>query len=252
MRFLQTCFGWTARGGLPASSQPQSVAISRTSADFKEAPDVIFQQLLEQQEIPAESTISPEDQRVIDHFQDTHVRLPTGQYQVVLPRQLPAPELGESRQNAVRRFLGNERSLKHCGKWEEFHKVLLEHPAVHHAEKVSIGELCKPPWQTFYMPFHGVVKESSLTTRLRAVFNASAGTFSGVSFNEHLMTGPTLHPHLTAVLTRFCIYRIAINRDISKMFRGVVLHPAKRDFLLRSEQGELEDWRMCRLTFGVK
>ena len=255
LRFVQTCFGWTVGGGLPASSQPQSVAISRASVDFKEAPEAIFQQLWEQQEIPAESTISPEDQLVLDHFQDTHVRLSTGQYQVALPRQLPAPELGESRQNAIRRFLSYERSLKRRGKWEEFHKVLFEYPAMHHAEKVPIGDLCKPAWQTFYMPVHGVVKESSLTTRLRAVFDASAHTSSGVSFNEQLMTGPTLHPHLTAVLTRFRVHRIAINGDISKMFRGVVLHPAERDyhrFLLRSEQGELEDWRMCRLTFGVK
>ena len=31
--FVQTCFGWTVGGGLPATSQPHSVAISRASAD---------------------------------------------------------------------------------------------------------------------------------------------------------------------------------------------------------------------------
>ena len=192
LRFVHTCFGWTVGGGLPTSSQPHSVAISRASADVKEAPDVIFQRLWEQQEIPAESsTISPEDQRVLDHFQDTHVRLSTGQYQVQLPHQLPMPELGESRSTAVRRFLSNERNLKRRGKWEEFYKVLLEYPALKHAERVPAEELYKPPGQTFYMPVHGVIKESSSTTRLRAVFDASARTSTGVSLNDQLMTGPT-------------------------------------------------------------
>ena len=177
-------------------------------------------------------TISPEDQRVLDHFQDTHVRLPTGQYQVILPLQLPAPELGESRQNAIHRFLGNERSLKRHGKWEEFHYS----PRIPSNEKVPIGDIFKPPWQTFYKPVHGVVKESSSTMPLGAVFDASARTFSGVSFHEQLMTGSILHPHLTAMVTRFHIHRIAVNGDIFKMFRGVVLHAAERDyhrFLLR-------------------
>ena len=150
LQFVQTCFGWTVGGGLPASSQPHSVAISQTSADVKEAPDVIFQRLWEQQEIPAESSmISPEDERVLDHFQDTHVRLSTGQYQVQLPHQLPMPELDESRSTAVHRFLSNERNLKRRGKWEEFHKVLLEYPALKHAERVPAEELYKPPGQTF-------------------------------------------------------------------------------------------------------
>ena len=66
--FVQTCFGWTVGGRVPTSSQPHSVASSRASTDVKEAPDVIFQIILEQQEIPAEScTISLEDQCVLDH-----------------------------------------------------------------------------------------------------------------------------------------------------------------------------------------
>ena len=39
------------------------------------------------------------------------------------------------------------------------------------------------------------------------------------------------------------------------MFRGVLLHPEEKDFhrfLVRTKEGALEDWRMCRLTFGVK
>ena len=124
-----------------------------------------------------------------------------------------------------------------------------------HAEQVPASEMLKPPGHIFYMPVHGVVKESSTTTRLRAVFDASAKMSSGVSLNDQLLAGPTLHPPLTAIITRFRSHKIAVSSDISKMFRGVLLHPEEKDFHrfpVRTKEGALEDWRMCRLTFGVK
>ena len=45
-----------------------------------------------------------------------------------------------------------------------------------------------------------------------------------------------------------------MSADISKMFREVSLHPNERDFhryITRNKQGQLQDQRMTRLTFGV-
>ena len=45
-----------------------------------------------------------------------------------------------------------------------------------------------------------------------------------------------------------------MSADISKMFREVSLHPDERDFhryITRNKQGQLQDQRMTRLTFGV-
>ena len=42
--------------------------------------------------------------------------------------------------------------------------------------------------------------------------------------------------------------------DISKMFREVGLHHSERDYhryLVRGENGQLQDWRVPKLTFGV-
>ena len=45
-----------------------------------------------------------------------------------------------------------------------------------------------------------------------------------------------------------------MSSDISKMFKESALLPGERDlhqFLLQTETGEWQDWRMTRLTFGV-
>lgn len=54
------------------------------------------------------------------------------------------------------------------------------------AEKVSND--CKT--QIFYLPHHGVSNESSVTTKLRVVFDGSAKSASGVSLNDILKPGP--------------------------------------------------------------
>ena len=102
---------------------------------------------------------------------------------------------------------------------------------------------------------HAVKKESSTTTKLRAVFNASAKSSTNVSLNDILMVGPTVHSSLVDVLLRFRLHRIAMTADISKMYRAVELVDSDRDlhrFVWRSSENEaLKDYRMTRVMFGV-
>ena len=53
---------------------------------------------------------------------------------------------------------------------------------------------------------------------------------------------------------RFRLPRIGLSADISKMFRKVALHHDDRDlhrYLMEDDCGNLQDWRMVRLTFGA-
>ena len=61
-----------------------------------------------------------------------------------------------------------------------------------HAEPVPAADLEKPMQNVFYLPMHAVRKESSTTTKLRAVFDASAKSSTGVSLNKTLLVGPTV------------------------------------------------------------
>ena len=76
---------------------------------------------------------------------------------------------------------------------------------------------------------HAVTKESSTSTKLRVVFDASARTTSGHSLNETLMVGPTLYPDIIDILIRFRSYSVSVTADISKMYRAVALSPLDRD-----------------------
>ena len=82
---------------------------------------------------------------------------------------------------------------------------------------------------------HAVRKESSTTTKVRAVFDASMKTMSGVSLNDVLTVGPTVHPPLVDVLLRFRKYRIAVVADISKMYRAIELPTPDRDLRMESQ-----------------
>ena len=47
-------------------------------------------------------------------------------------------------------------------------------PGVYGLGPMSPAKLKTSPGKNYYLPMHGVIKESSTTTKLRVVFNASA------------------------------------------------------------------------------
>lgn len=84
--------------------------------------------------------------------------------------------------------------------------------------------------QQVYIPYHEVIRESSTTTRLRVVFNASSVTSNGTSLNDHLLLGLKLQTEITSVILcwRQCKYVYAA--DIAKMYRQIRLDPRDIDY----------------------
>ncbi|GBN86372.1 hypothetical protein AVEN_188932-1 [Araneus ventricosus] len=107
----------------------------------------------------------------------------------------------------------------------------------------------------FYIPHHHVIKESSLTTRLRVVFNASAKSSSGVSHNDTLMIGPKNQDDLSAILLRFRSHSIAVTSDLQKMYRQVNIENEDRNFqkiLWRDNPSSpIKTYRLCTVTYGT-
>ena len=252
---FETKFGWVLAGRTNSSSSHHCVTSYHVSAT---SCDQILSKFWEIEESPknhALTNLSPEEQMVVDHFDKNHRRSESGRFIVPLPRKPQAKSIGESRSQAVRRFLSLERSLHAKGRFQEFSDVIEEYFEMQHAELVPTADLQKPPEQVFYLPMHAVRKEHSTTTKIRVVFDASAKSSSGVSLNDTLLVGPTIHSPLLDVLLRFRSHRIALIADVSKMYRAIELVPADQDlhrFVWRKETTEpLKDYRMTRLTFGV-
>ena len=166
---------------------------------------------------------------------------------------LRSKSLGESRSQAVKRFLSLERSLYSKGQFQKFSTVMEEYFKMNHAELVPVADLQKPPKEIFYLPMHAVRKEHSSTTKLRVVFDASAKSASGISLNDLLLVGPTVHSPLIDVLLRFRLHHVALTADVSKMYRAIELVPSDRDLhrfvWRRTSEEPLQDYCMTRVTF---
>ena len=164
------------------------------------------------------------------------------------------PPLGESCPQALQRYRANERSIIKKGTWKAFQAVVQEYLDLVHAQPVPAKTLSSSI-ESFYLPMHSVWKESSTSTKLHVVFDASAKSLSGTSLNDSMLVGPMLHPTLEPILLRFRSYPVALTGDISKMFWVVELSRPDRSlhrFLWRTNpEDSVTDYEMLRVTFRV-
>ncbi len=253
---LGSKFGYLIGGSSPGEKPSNLVLPVTLPISSGDRLDELLVRLWEMEKTPStDFHLSAADQCAVDHFRDTHQVLSNGRFSVSLRRKEHYSTLGESKSTAVRRYLANEKSLTRKGQLGPFMEVLNEYLLLDHAELVPTSEIIRPHSTVYYLPVHGVAKETSTTTKLGAVFDGSAKSSSGSSLNDQLLSGPNLYPLLSSVLLRFRTHRVAFASDISKMFREIMLNPEERDlhrFLVRDDSGQLQDCRMLRLTFGIK
>ena len=256
----RTTLGWGVMGSYSLdqlSSNRHTLSVVASSPGEEVGLDKQLSRFWTQEELMVSSRLlSTAEKAIQDHYANTHqYSSKTQRYMVTLPRRGGSLTLGESRSRAERRFIANEQALVKRGQWEAFQVVMNEYMELGHARLVTSQELCVPVQDSYYLPIHAVFKQSSSTTKLRIVFDASCKTTSGASLNDILAPGPTVHPNLDQILMRFRSYQVAVSGDISKMYREVELCPQDRNlhrFLWRPDKtGLIGDYQMNRVTFGV-
>ena len=252
-----THFGWVLSG--PAARRDPGAdfrsSVSHQTPIFHTDPESPIKDFWLSEETEPEEPCTSEVQELVQgHFSETVKYLPTeARYEVTLPKHADIINLGDSKSQAMCRFLAGENSNRRKDIQEPFSKVMKEYFNLGHAEEVPTSELTQKP--QFYLPMHAVFKDSSTSTKIRIVFDGSAATSTGISLNQALLVGPTLQPTLSNILLKFRTYPVALNADISKMYREVQLAAEDKDlhrFLWRdSPQEPVRDYRMTRVTFGV-
>lgn len=85
-----------------------------------------------------------------------------------------------------------------------------------HAREV-IGETIIPE-QSFYLPNHAVIKASSLTTKVRVVFDGSAKSSSGLFLNDVVKCDHTVQEDVFGILDRFGKIQYVITLTWKKSF----------------------------------
>lgn len=110
--------------------------------------------------------------------------------------------LGRSKSIAISRLLQSEKRFKKNPNAAETYKKCLQ-------ENITpVDDHSTQPAQQFdrhnarqcYLPNHAVIKESSTTTKVRVVFDASKPTSSGKSLNECMLIGPRLQQDLFDII----------------------------------------------------
>lgn len=134
-----------------------------------------------------------------------------------LPLKPNVQEIGKTYEMAKSRFLSVEQRLQRDEDLRlHYNEFMEEYLKMWHMEEVE--KESSLPELVFYLPHHPVIKASSLTTKLRVVFDASAKSSSNFSLNDVLMCGPMVQDDLIAILLRFRKHQFVITADVAKMF----------------------------------
>ncbi|XP_018371804.1 PREDICTED: uncharacterized protein LOC108766798 [Trachymyrmex cornetzi] len=202
----------------------------------------------------SKNTWSPEEVRCERLYQDTTTRDSQGRFVVSLPFKSSNMNIGETRSGALKRLYQIERRFKNDKVYHErYIHFMREYLDLQHMSLVDTCNIDNEK-QIVYLPHHGVIKESSSTTKLRVVFDASHKGSSGNSLNDRLITGPILQDSLIQILLRFRFHNIAIIGNLEKMFRQILVRDCDRDYqriLWRFSTSEpVREYKLNTVTYG--
>jgi len=182
-----------------------------------------------------------------------------GRYVIEFPWRENKPFLTDFEQEAKARLNSVVNGLVRKERLKEYDAVLKSYLEDDIAEKVP---LTPPSGRVRYLPHHAILKESSETTKLRVVLDASAKVNrNDFSLNEALQTCDNLLPNLVGVLLRFRKHSFAFSADVRKAFLQIVVDERDRDSLRylwfeealenKKPTSTPKSYRMKRLPFGI-
>ncbi|GFW55680.1 uncharacterized protein TNCV_120641 [Trichonephila clavipes] len=246
---IRSELGWII-GGKANSSGQNSFHVNHIQL----VSDQLINKFWELDSVPCAKPLTSLEEACEDHFVKTHSRDENGRYTVKLPFHTPPTRLGNSKQNAIRRLISVERHLiSNPDKYKLYRNFIKEYLDLKHMELVPDSEINNI--KSLYLPHHGVVRDTSCTTKLRVVFDASSKTSSGLSLNDLLMVGPRVQPELFPILIQFRIFSVAICADVEKMFRQIKVHEEDVDWqriLWRDSPTEpIREYRLTTVTYGT-
>ncbi|XP_015111016.1 uncharacterized protein LOC107037141 [Diachasma alloeum] len=245
----QILLGWVIGGSAP-TMQPirQRVCnvINTSNLDF------YLSKFWEIEEADTTSSATNDESDCERHFLKNIKRDNYGRYIVALPFNEKKSLIGESRSRAFRRLKSLERRLEGNAELNtQYCAVIKEYLDLGHLTEVTEADLSS---FGFYLPHHAVIKESSLTIKVRVVFDGSAKTSTGISLNETLHVGPTIQDDIFSLLLRFRLHPYVLTGDIEKMYRQVLVRPEDRQYqriLWRDGKEPVRTFELNTVTFGL-
>lgn len=249
----KTKLGWIVAGPLfPSQSSNSSLNYFITETHDSLETQVSKFWMLEECGTPIKR--SREEQEVEDHFIATTKRDDNGRFIVSIPKRSNIINLGDSRHVALKRFYNLEKKLSNNQQLrEEYIKFMTEYEELKH-----MSEICEDTNQhqiSYYLPHHPVVKETSLTTKVRVVFDGSCKSSTSLSLNDIQKIGPIVQDDLFTIILRFRQHVYVIIADIAKMYRQVLIDEEDRRlhriFWRADPSKELKCFELNTVTYGT-
>lgn len=246
----RTKLGWIVSGDIiePISSRQVSCFLSKTQELHNKLEDFWCIEELPQ------PVYTSEQKECELHFSTTTIKDESGRFCVSLPFKQNVDKLGESRDQATERLYSLERRLgKNSNLKQEYHEFMREYLLLGHMTEIPLDQITQSPH--YYLPHHCVEKQSSSTTRVRVVFDASSKTTTGLSLNDVLKTGPVVQNDLFSILARFRTHNIVLTADISKMYRQININQSQHDMqriVWRFDPNEaIRHFHLRTVTYGT-
>ncbi|XP_043263007.1 uncharacterized protein LOC122403517 [Colletes gigas] len=173
----------------------------------------------EVEEVPHKKHCSLEETKCETLYVETTKRDHDGRYIVQLPFNDKRNNIGESYSIALKRFYSIERKLARDKVLQQYYSNFLkEYRDLGHMRDITQSDNKQ---EGYYIPHHAVIKEDSLSTKVRVVFDASAKSTTNISLNDALMVGPPIQGDLIFIIMRFRLHNVVLAADLQKMYRQV-------------------------------
>ena len=255
---LESSIGWVLsgpmeRGGRCSAANVVTTQVMRAGVSVEERLDDQLRRFWE-----VESVGEHSDDDVIRKF-EKDITFNGNRYVTKLPFKpnhefLPDNyRLCESRLAKLRKRLSSNPQLL-----SDYDKIFQSYQKDGIIEIVDESEIMTEPGAVHYLPHRPVVRQDKETTKVRAVFDASAKVSDGPSLNECLYPGPNLLSKIFDILLRFRTNRFAIISDIKQAFLNIEINEEHRDFLrflwyddVGKEDAKIIILRFLRVVFGI-
>lgn len=246
----KTIWGYILSGPVSSTNPAHSINVHHNHA---EDIDQLLQRFWEIEDLHSPHTLSATEQQCETFYAETHKRSADGTYIVRLPLISQTVSLGSSRSVAVKRLHHMERRFQQSHNLRsQYSEFMNDYQQLNHMVPSTNDPNDSP---IYYLPHHAVVKDSSSTTKLRVVFDASQQSSNGKSLNDFLNIGPPLQQDLAEIIIRWRTHRIAFSADIEKMYRQIRIADEDQDLqriLWRSNPSDpIQDFRLTTVTYGT-
>lgn len=253
----QTRFGWVISGQTtslgPTSSKGFNITLPTELLDLNS----MMTRFWEIESIPKTELWTMEEKRAERIFVENHTRDINGRFVVHIPLKEDPPPIGSSRDIAVACFHGLERRFKRQPElYTKYRAVIDDYRSKGHLVKVN--KLASENGSSYFIPhhpIHAVPKKDGRSGKFRVVFNASAKTSTGSSFNDQQLTGPKLQAELIDNLIRFRTHRYGLSADIVQMFRQIGVTESQWDLqriIWRNQPSQaLQEFAITVVTWGM-